>query len=95
MVWQTTTIVVVALFIGLPLGLLSGRLAWNLYAERLGAVSDSTVPVVATLVAIPITIVFANLVAAIPAWLAGRIRPAAALRAEYGARLRRRRSPHR
>jgi ABC-type antimicrobial peptide transport system permease subunit len=81
-VWQTTTLVVIALVIGLPLGLLFGRFAWNLYAENLGAVADSAVPVAAALVAIPVTIVFANLVAAVPAWFAGRIRPAAALRAE-------------
>jgi ABC-type antimicrobial peptide transport system permease subunit len=74
--------VVIALAIGLPLGLLAGRFAWNLYAENLGAVADSAVPVAAALVAIPVTLVFANLVAAVPAWLAGRIRPAAALRAE-------------
>jgi len=81
-VWQTTTLVAVALLIGLPLGLLLGRLAWNVFAENLGTVATSAVPVVTTLVAIPVTLAFANIVAAVPAWLAGRTRPAAALRAE-------------
>ena len=81
-VWQTTTLVAVALLIGLPLGLLLGRLAWNVFAENLGTVATSAVPVVTTFVAIPVTLAFANIVAAVPAWLAGRTRPAAALRAE-------------
>ena len=82
MSWQTTTVAVVGLVVGLPLGIAAGRLGWDLFAGYVGFVA---VPVVVAwgLVALAAgTIAVANLIAAGPAVAAARIRPAAALRAE-------------
>jgi len=80
--WQTTTVAVVGLVVGLPLGIAAGRLGWDLFAGYVGFVA---VPVVVAwgLIALAAgTIAVANLLAAGPAIAAARIRPAAALRAE-------------
>jgi len=81
-IWQATTVALVALAVGLPLGIAAGRWAWMLVADRLGVVPVSVVPaLVLTLVALT-TVLAANLVAAVPAWMAARTRPATVLRAE-------------
>jgi hypothetical protein len=82
MSWQTTTVAVVGLVVGLPLGIAAGRLGWQLFAGYIGFVA---VPVVVAwgLVALAAgTIAVANLLAAGPAVAAARTRPAALLRAE-------------
>ena len=71
-----------ALLVGLPLGVAAGRWAWTIAADRLGVVAEPVVPLLALLALVPLTIVVANLVAAVPAWFAGRNRPAALLRDE-------------
>lgn len=81
-VWHATTLAAVALAIGVPIGLLAGRRVWDAFAEGLGAVSETTVPTLAILVTLPVTLLLANLIASVPAWVAGRTRPAAALRTE-------------
>ena len=81
-VWQTTTVAVAGLIVGLPLGVAAGRAAWGLFADDLGFVA---VPVVVawSLVALAAgTIAIANLLAAGPAVAAARTRPASLLRAE-------------
>ena len=80
--WQTTTVAVAGLVVGLPLGIAAGRLGWDLFAGYVGFVA---VPVVVAwgLIALAAgTIAVANLIALGPAVAAARIRPAAALRAE-------------
>ena len=80
--WQAVTVAVMALVFGLPIGVAAGRWAWRTFADQLGVPLDPHVPLVPTLLAIPVTIVVANLIAAFPARTAGRTRPAIALRAE-------------
>jgi hypothetical protein len=80
--WQTATLVTIALVIGIPLGALLGRFAWNVFADDLGAIADAQVAWVPFLVIVPAAFVLAGLVATVPAWLAGRARPCAALRTE-------------
>jgi len=82
MSWQTTTVAVAGLIVGLPLGIAAGRLGWDLFAGYIGFVP---VPIAAAwgLVALAAgTVAVANLIALGPAVAAARIRPAAALRAE-------------
>jgi predicted lysophospholipase L1 biosynthesis ABC-type transport system permease subunit len=80
--WQATTVVVIALTVGLPLGLAAGRWAWTLFADQLGVIPEPTAAVVSSLIAIPAALVLANLVAAVPGRLAARTRPAQVLRTE-------------
>ena len=80
--WQTSTVALIGLVCGVPLGVAIGRLVWRAFADYLGVVP---VPVV-TLQEIGTialgTLVVANLLAAGPAIVAARIRPASLLRAE-------------
>ncbi|HET6663084.1 MAG TPA: hypothetical protein VFG94_02445 [Acidimicrobiales bacterium] len=71
-----------ALIVEVPLGIGLGRWSWLLIADQLGVVSAPRVPVPAIIALIPATLLVANLAAAVPGWLAVRIRPAEALRAE-------------
>jgi putative ABC transport system permease protein len=80
--WQATTTVAIALLVGLPLGVAAGRWSWTAFADNLGVLPDPVVPLLSILVAVPATLVVANLVAAGPAFAAGRMRPATVLRAE-------------
>jgi hypothetical protein len=80
--WQATTFAVVALALGVPLGLAAGRWAWQLTAAALGVDSGPVVPGAAVVAVVVGTLVAANLVAAGPGRAASRLRPAAALRSE-------------
>ena len=80
--WSATTVAGVALLAGLPLGVAGGRWAWAVLADRLGTPAVPVTPVVAALLAVPTTVVLANLVAWLPGRAARRIPPAIALRAE-------------
>jgi hypothetical protein len=74
--------VAIALLVGLPLGVAFGRWAWVTLAHQIGVVSEPVTPVPPVLLIIPATVLLANLIAVAPAWIAARIRPALALRAE-------------
>ncbi len=80
--WQASALAAAALLAGLPLGILAGRWAWALFAGSVGVAGQAEVPVALTLLAIPATLLLANLIAAGPGWAAARIRPAPILRSE-------------
>jgi ABC-type lipoprotein release transport system permease subunit len=80
--WQATTLAFVALLVGIPLGIVGGRWGWNVFADRLGVVPDAVVPLVAIALAVPVTIVVANLLAAVPGRIASRLKAAPVLRSE-------------
>jgi ABC-type lipoprotein release transport system permease subunit len=80
--WQATTIAVVGLCVGIPLGLVAGRWIWAVMVRAIGMADDPVRPAVATVVVAAATIVVANLIAALPARAATRVRPATALRSE-------------
>ena len=42
--WQATTVAAIGLLVGLPLGVLLGRFAWNIFATELGVVSEPVAP---------------------------------------------------
>jgi hypothetical protein len=81
-VWQSTLYTLVALAFAIPLGVLAGRVAWYLHAQRLGAVPETIVPWPALGLLTVTTLAFAAMVG----WVLGRrtasLRPAEALRAE-------------
>jgi ABC-type antimicrobial peptide transport system permease subunit len=80
--WQATIIVLVAVAIGLPLGIIIGRWLWSSFAGELGVAPDSLLPVAALAITVPVALVVGNLVASVPAWAAGRVEPSRILRAE-------------
>jgi len=80
--WQATTLVTVALLVGVPVGIAVGRWVWTLFADELGVVAVPRVPLLAVALLIPCALVVANLVAAAPAAAAARTRPATVLRSE-------------
>ncbi len=80
--WQTTTVALVGIVVGVPAGVAVGRLVWRVFADHLGVVP---VPVVAGWVIAAValgTLVVANLLALGPALVAARSRPATLLRTE-------------
>jgi putative ABC transport system permease protein len=80
--WQATTVAIVAIVIGLPLGIAAGRWTWMLVTRRLGLADDVIVPGgLLTLVAL-IALIVANLLALAPSLLARRTAPATILRTE-------------
>jgi len=79
--WQATTMAALALLVGIPVGLALGSVAWRVFADQLGVAPESELPI-AVLLAIPGVLLLANLVAAVPALLAARTRPATVLRSE-------------
>ena len=80
--WEATAFAVVTLLIGLPLGVIAGRQAWAFFASAAGVAPQADVPPSLVLLAVPVTLLLANLIAAWPGWTAARVRPAVALRAE-------------
>jgi ABC-type lipoprotein release transport system permease subunit len=60
----------------------AGRWAWTIVARQLGVAAEPVTPLVAVLLAVPAGLLLANVVAAVPARLASRLRPAAVLRGE-------------
>jgi len=80
--WQATTLVILAILVGLPLGAAAGRWVWQVFAERIGVAPAPRVPLVTLLLFIPVAVVVANLLAAGPGWVAGRLKPAPVLRTE-------------
>jgi ABC-type lipoprotein release transport system permease subunit len=79
-VWQATTLAIIGVVIGAPLGVVVGDAVWGAFANNLGVVPVSVVPIglIATLVAG--VIVVANLIAALPALAASRSKPGELLR---------------
>jgi hypothetical protein len=80
--WQATAIVAVGVVIGVPLGLAIGRFTWRLFANDLGVAPEVVAPALAVALVLPVALIVANTVAAVPGWLAARIRPAPVLRTE-------------
>ena len=80
-VWQSAVTGLVALAIGMPLGVVVGRLTWSALAESLGVAPEPRIPVSLLALAVAV-LLLAALVALVPGAMAARIRPAAALRSE-------------
>jgi putative ABC transport system permease protein len=80
--WQATTIAVISLLIGVPVGFLVGRFTWALFADHLGVVSVPVAAWSSIAVVVPTVLILANVVAIGPALFARRTQPAQELRTE-------------
>ncbi len=80
--WQAAAVVVVAVAIGVPLGLLAGRWTWLMTVDDVGMIDTPATPWVAIGIIIGITMVAALAIATTFGWVAARRPLAAALRSE-------------
>jgi hypothetical protein len=79
---QGTTIAVVGLVVGIPVGVLVGRSAWNLIAESVPIANVSVQQWLALVTVVVVALVAANLLALWPGRRAARLHPAEVLRSE-------------
>jgi hypothetical protein len=80
--WQTSLTLLTAGAVGVPLGIVSGRLAWQGFARSLGVVPACEVPLALLAVGLVVLVTTGNLLAWLPATVAARTRAAMILRAE-------------
>jgi ABC-type lipoprotein release transport system permease subunit len=81
-VWQATTVAVIGLLVGLPLGIAAGRLSWQWVADSTPLLYVAPIAGLAIALAIPGTLAVANGLAALPARRAARLRAVDVLRTE-------------
>jgi ABC-type antimicrobial peptide transport system permease subunit len=79
---QATAIACVALVLGIPLGVMAGRVIWSMIAMSMGVATDAAFPLALIVIGTLAVIVVLNLIAAIPARSAGRLPVADTLRSE-------------
>ena len=79
---QATVIGAVGLVFGLPLGVAAGRTGWRTLADATPLLYVAPLAVLVIIVAVPATLALANLLAALPARRAARLKVAETLRAE-------------
>jgi len=79
---QSSVAVAVGTVVGVPLGIVAGRILWDLFATSINAVPEPTVPVLVVVLIALGALVLANLVAAVPGRIAARTPTADLLRAE-------------
>jgi ABC-type lipoprotein release transport system permease subunit len=80
--WQSCTFAVVALLVGVPLGVWGGNAAWRVAADQLGVQASPVAPIAALFLLGVATIAVAFVVAVPVAIAARRLRVAATLRSE-------------
>ena len=80
--WQATTLAVIGLIVGVPVGIALGRSAWRLVTDATPMVYAEPVATLALVLVVPLALLVANLLAAVPGHRAARLRPAEVLRTE-------------
>jgi hypothetical protein len=80
--WMSVTVTALGLAVGIPVGLICGRLAWRLLTTQLGVPPVVVAPAVSFAVLVAAGLALAVAVTAVPAFRASRSLPAAILRAE-------------
>ena len=79
---QATLLAGLGVLVGVPLGVLLGRLVWQRVANQAGMLGETKISVLAVVGIAVVTVVVANLVAGIPARRAARLRSAVVLRSD-------------
>jgi ABC-type lipoprotein release transport system permease subunit len=80
--WQSVTIALVGIVVGVPVGVAAGRVIWQAFAGNLGVLPQPIVVVWAIAAVAAGALVVANILAVAPAVVASRSRPALLLRSE-------------
>ena len=80
--WHATTIAIVTVALAVPLGVIVGRVAWRFVAHTIGVSPAPTMPPLLFVAVLPVAVLVANVVAAVPGRLASRTSIALALRSE-------------
>jgi hypothetical protein len=80
--WQGTALTGAALLLGIPAGILGGRVAWRVFAAQLGILPTVVVPLITLAVLAAAARAAAGAIAAVPGESAARARPAQILRSE-------------
>lgn len=80
--WQTTTLAVIGIIIGVPLGIAAGRAVWSAFADNLGVGTQPVVTIAEIALLSVGTLVVANMLAVVPAMIAARARPSSLLKSE-------------
>jgi len=80
--WQASVAAAVGIVVGVPLGIVSGRWLWTLFAREIFAVPDASVPVGQIGIVVLGALVLATLVAVPSGLAAARTRTSLLLRAE-------------
>ncbi len=80
--WQATSVVAVALVVGVPLGVAAGRTVWRAFAAEIGAVALPEIPIVALVAVVAGTVIAGNALAALPGRRAAAVSATTVLRSE-------------
>ena len=80
--WQAATLAALALILGIPAGIVCGRLAWRIFAGQLGIPPVLDIPFLSLAIVVAAALALAIAVTAVPGASAARARPAEVLRAE-------------
>jgi ABC-type antimicrobial peptide transport system permease subunit len=80
--WQATTIALVGIVIGVPVGVVAGRAVWQSFASNLGVVPVTVIEVGTLSILAAVVLIVAIVLAIGPALVSARSRPAALLRTE-------------
>jgi FtsX-like permease family len=80
--WQALTVAAVGLVVGVPAGVIAGRRIWSALAESVGVVDDWSFPWLTVVLAVPVALGVAVLLAIPPGRAAARVSPGRVLRAE-------------
>jgi len=80
--WQASTLGAFGIVIGIPAGILLGRVVWELVANELGVDTITRIPFVAVSIVAVCALAVVNLIAYLPGRAAARIRVGVALRSE-------------
>ena len=80
--WQASTVALVGIVIGAPIGIAVGRVLWRVFATNFGVVPVPVVPLLTLAVLAVGVLAAANVLAAVPALTAARSHPGPLLRAE-------------
>jgi predicted lysophospholipase L1 biosynthesis ABC-type transport system permease subunit len=80
--WYVSVLTLITLAIGIPVGVILGRLGWRSVAQQIGVVSPPATPTAAIVLAVLGSLAIGNLIGSYPGWRAARVSAAATLRAE-------------